>query len=142
MAAGHRHEPDDNRLRDSCWASRQPRQGRGNAADFLAQLPKPIGVLVGGDVGHPQRQSNIRRCNRQRCRALRLVGIDDQLDQAIVNSRGNGVEKVRHGRYHSGIASVGDIASNLARERVHGIAAICVQLDPHCRRGGLHFDPS
>ena len=111
---------------------RQARQGRRDPADLVAQLAQPFRVLVAGDVTDMQRHAALRNATATaRPRRSAIVGIDDQLDIARRQSRGNRIDQLGVAETIASVAAVADIAADVVEQIVHGAAAVAVELDPH-----------
>jgi hypothetical protein len=78
--------------------------------------------------------------DRQRRRALHLVGVDQHLDRRIAKPEDHLVDELTAGRDHRGVAPVADIPRNLVKQLVERSASVFVDLDPHRAGRGLPIE--
>jgi len=111
------------------------------AADFLTQLTQALGIVVACNVADSSGEAAGCEGQRQGGRALRRVGIDDNLDRSFLDLRRNDVEQGSLGRHNRCVPMIADVLVDLAEQRVERAAAIGIYLDPHGGRSQLPRDP-
>ncbi|MEO8177032.1 MAG: hypothetical protein ABI626_10290 [Sphingomicrobium sp.] len=121
-------------------SGRKPRQGRGDPADFVAQLAQPDGIMVGRDIRQPVGATGVGQRHRQRGRSIGFVGVDQQLHAAIGEPRREDVKQVRRSRHDCPVTALSGVAVHMVEQAVHHGAAIALELNPQGRCRGLQVD--
>jgi hypothetical protein len=87
-----------------------------------------------------KRHPDLSDGDRQRSRALSVIGVDDNLDRLIAETGHHRVKQGTRGRHDRGIASASDVTAYQTKQLIHRAAAILVELKPDCRGRNLPFN--